>query len=50
MDDLLRLNRAGVHIPATITADKVSRLVAAGLPAAGAATDPTKGAADSIKK
>jgi glyoxylase-like metal-dependent hydrolase (beta-lactamase superfamily II)/rhodanese-related sulfurtransferase len=30
MDDLLRLNREGVNIPATITADKASRLVAAG--------------------
>ena len=30
MDDLLRLNREGVHIPATITADQASRLVAAG--------------------
>lgn len=30
MDDLLRLNREGMHIPETTTADKVSRLVAAG--------------------
>ena len=30
MDDLLRLNRQGVNIPATISADVASRLVAAG--------------------
>ena len=30
MDDLLRLNREGVHIPATISAEEVSHLVAAG--------------------
>ena len=30
MDDLLRLNREGVNIPATISADEASRLVATG--------------------
>ena len=39
MDDLLRLNREGVRIPATITAAEVSRRVAAG----GAASGPARG-------